>query len=43
MRTTTYESALRIHRNRINTVCPRTRHAARLMCIRLVMGQRGKQ
>jgi hypothetical protein len=40
---TTYESALRIHKNRINTVCQLTRRAARLMCIRLIVSQRGQQ
>jgi hypothetical protein len=39
--TTTFESALRIHRARINTVCPTTRRLARLMCVRLVLSQKG--
>jgi hypothetical protein len=38
--TTTFESALRIHRARINTVCPTTRRLARLMCVKLVLSQK---
>jgi len=38
--TTTFESALRVHRNRINTQCPATRRLARLMCLRLIRSQR---
>ena len=36
-----FESALRIHAHRINTVCPATRRLARLMCIKLVLSQKG--